>query len=121
MLQKIHAFSPAVVLSIFLAAAFSPLSASAEGALDTREVARAQILGTWRGEPVTSAAVVDGATLASAERARSAILGPSLPANPAPFQGLAQAPLDHRELARRQILGISSAAHPVKGPLATAR
>lgn len=120
MLQKFHWFRTGT-LAITLAAAFSALPASAEGFPDAREVARAQILGVWRGEAVTSAAVLKGDALAAADRARQGILGHSLPATPVPFRGLAQAPLEQQELARRQILGISTADHPASGVLAAAR
>lgn len=109
------------VLAISAGTLFAPVSASAQPFPDTGDVARAQILGTWRGETVTSAAVAAGANLENAERARHQILGKSLPSTPVRLLGLAQARLDHQELARRQILGISSASRPEEGAVAFAR
>jgi len=111
----------AAILALSAVTLFAPFSASAEASPDTGEVARAQILGTWRGEAVTSAAVAAGANLENAERARHQILGKTLPSTPVRLHGLAQARLDHQELARRQILGISSASQPEEGAVAFAR
>lgn len=119
MLQKSRMFR-SVALATFLVAGFHALPASAGGVSDNREVARAQILGTWRGEPVTSAAVVDG-NVAVADRARQVILGRSVPARSVPLQGLARASLEQQELARRQILGLSTASPPAGGAVAAAR
>lgn len=85
--------------------AFAPLAAHAGDTPDPQAAIRAQILGVWKGQPVTGAAVVDGAALEMQERAQRALLSVASATRPVPLVAQASDASDVRELARRQILG----------------
>lgn len=117
MFAKSHVFLSALAF----VGAFAPLAAHAGDTLDTQAAIRAQILGTWKGEPVTGAAVGDGGALDIRERARQALLGVASPKSPVPFVAAAAEPMDSQEQARRQILGQSTAGPAVRAEVAVAR
>ena len=116
------ATSKAFLTTLTLTAAFAfPLAAHSGETPDTQAAIRAQILGTWKGEPVTGAAVVDGGALDIRERARRALLSVASPAHAAPLVAQAADASDVRELARRQVLGQPTARPAVRAEVAVAR
>jgi hypothetical protein len=117
MFAKFPVFLPALAF----AAAFAPVAAHAGETPDTQAAIRAQILGVWKGQPVTEAAVVDGGTLDAQERARRAILGLELPKVAVSLIAVAAESLDSQEQARRQILGQPTAGHAARPKVALAR
>jgi hypothetical protein len=118
MFAKSHVFLPALALT----AAFAlPLAVHAGETPDPQAAIRAQILGTWKGQPVTGSAVVDGGVLDTRERARRGILGLELPKVAVPLIAVAPESLDSREQARRQILGQPTAGSAVRAELVVAR